>query len=60
MIRWEYKRATFEIAMIAKGDFDEKLNALGSEGWELTTTTERERHGHTHEVHFVFRRPIEG
>lgn len=58
MTRWDYKRETFDIATIHESSFETKLAMLGNDGWELTTTIEHERHGHTREVYFVFRRPI--
>ena len=57
MIRWHYKRETFDIKDVAAPEFEDRLNALGREGWELATVLQQERHGYSHEVYCVFRRP---
>lgn len=58
-MRWEYRRLTVDITEIAKETFDDKLAALGKDGWELTVSVQHEVHGHSHAVHLLFRRPLE-
>lgn len=54
---WEYKRLNLEISDVPLPQFEERLNALGAEGWELVVALHHERHGHSKEVHLVFKRP---
>lgn len=56
MTRWEYRRLDLDIADVPKPAFEEALNALGREGWELVASLQHERHGYSHEVHLVFKR----
>lgn len=55
-MRWEYRRVDLDIAQVAKAGFEQTLNALGAEGWELVSAIQHERHGYSHEVHLVFKR----
>ena len=54
---WEYKRLGLKVADVEAESFEDCLNALGTEGWELTATVVHEHHGYSTEVHFVFKRP---
>ncbi|MDB4994478.1 MAG: hypothetical protein JWM74_1910 [Myxococcaceae bacterium] len=54
---WEYKTVGVKVTDVAAESFDERLNALGNEGWELAATVVHEHHGYSTEVHFVFKRP---
>lgn len=58
MDRYEYRVLQADIGQLKHEDFEEKLNAMGREGWNLITSVAHERHGYSHEVHFVFSRPI--
>jgi hypothetical protein len=57
-MRWEYRRLNFDIREVSELGFEDQLNALGEEGWELVATLEHARHGYSHEVHLVFKRPM--
>jgi hypothetical protein len=57
---WEYKRLDLDIADVAGGAFEDRLQALGAARWELVTAIQHERHGYSHEVHLVFKRPRNG
>ena len=57
-MRWEYKRMDLDISDLGGAGFEEQLNRLGSDGWELSFAVQRERHGYSHEVHMVFKRPL--
>lgn len=57
---WEYRRVTLSAHQIATPELEEHLNALGRQGWELVATLAQERHGYTHEAHFIFRKSIQG
>lgn len=57
-MRWEYKRVDVEIGDVSEGAFEDRLNALGEDGWELTSTIDHQRHGFSQHVHLVFKRPI--
>lgn len=59
-MRWEYKRVNLEIGEVPHRPFEDELNALGAEGWELVGTLQHERHGYSHEVHLVFKRARQG
>jgi hypothetical protein len=53
---WDYKRVTLKVTDVQAEGFEARLNALGSEGWELAATVVHEHHGYSSEVHFVFKR----
>lgn len=57
MVKWAYKRITFDIFEITESDFERKLDEAGSEGWELVTSFDRERGGNSKECFFIFKRP---
>lgn len=57
-MRWEYKRVDVEIGQVSEDAFEDRLNALGDEGWELTSAIDHQRHGFSQHVHLVFKRPI--
>ena len=57
-MRWEYQRLTIDITEIPGPTFDAKLAALGQEGWELTAAVHHEVHGHSHDVHLLFKRRV--
>jgi hypothetical protein len=56
MNRWEYKCLKIGARELAEGT-EEKLDALGAEGWEVVTAVSGERHGYAHDVMFVMKRP---
>jgi hypothetical protein len=56
MTRWEYKCLRLTHPELAEG-LEDKLNALGAEGWELVSLALGERHGYTHDATFLFKRP---
>jgi hypothetical protein len=55
--RYEYRVVQTDIAKVNDRDFEVELNGLGGEGWKLEATVQRERHGYSHELTFVFSRP---
>ena len=56
--RYEYRIVQTDIAKVTDPDLERKLNGLGGEGWKLEATVQRERHGYSHELTFVFSRPL--
>jgi hypothetical protein len=57
MNRWEYKCLRF--TMLEFSDVGEaRLNASGDEGWEVVAVVGSERHGYSHDVTFVLKRPL--
>jgi len=58
-MRWQYKRVNLAIGDVPQSAFQDQLDALGAEGWELVATLQHERHGYSHEVHLVFKRPVD-
>ena len=56
-MRWLYKRVDLDIGDVAQASFEERLARLGLEGWELVTTIQHARHGYSHEVHLLSKRP---
>jgi hypothetical protein len=56
MDRYDYRTVMMNIADLAEASFASRLDGLGAEGWELKATISHERHGYSHEVHFVFMR----
>ena len=58
MDRYEYRVLETDIAKIAGNDFVAQLNGMGRDGWKLEATVQHERHGYSHELVFVFSRPI--
>lgn len=57
-MRWEYKRVPCEPNELQEGEIDVRLAELGNEGWELVTSVQKERHGHTSQLHLFFKRPL--
>lgn len=55
-MRWQYKRVDLDIADVAGPSFEQRLDRLGAEGWELVTAVQHARHGYSHEVHLLFKR----
>ena len=60
MVRWEFTSVQTEDRVLWSGEIDARLNQLGEQGWELVGLAQRERHGYSHELYFVFSRPLEG
>ena len=58
MDRYEYRTMKTAIETLGDQDVLARLNAMGSEGWNLVATVARERHGHSHEVHLLFSRRV--
>ncbi len=67
-MKWEYQTVKLNVAgawNMSGIDFDvdivqEFANRLGSEGWELNSAfTINAGHGHSKEVVFIFKRPID-
>jgi hypothetical protein len=58
VMRWEYKRINLQIGDVPQVEFEDDLNALGAQGWELVATLQHARHGYSHEVHLVFKRLV--
>lgn len=58
MTKWAYKRVTFDILEITESDFEQKLNDVGTDGWELVASFDRERGGNSKECFFIFKRPL--
>ena len=62
MARWEYQTLKFDVAGFFGPDvrpetLDEALNALGAQGWELSSAFDVNRgHGRTSEIVAVFKR----
>ncbi|RPI82100.1 MAG: hypothetical protein EHM34_07450 [Nitrosopumilales archaeon] len=56
-INWEYE--TSELEPRKFGDFSEMANALGSEGWELVSTSTYIFHSNTLQEFFYFKRSEE-
>jgi hypothetical protein len=60
MERYEHRILQADIAELGDA-LEARLNTLGAEGWRVTGTVSRERHGYSHEVHvFLSRRVDEG
>ncbi|MCA9584488.1 MAG: hypothetical protein KC657_03935 [Myxococcales bacterium] len=55
MARYEYRILQADVAELGEV-LEARLNALGAEGWRLTGTVARERHGYSHEVHLFLSR----
>lgn len=55
-MRWRYKRVDIDITDVGGVRFEERLDGLGADGWELVTALQHERHGYSHEVHLLFKR----
>jgi len=51
---YAYKRLTIDILDIEKPDFESKLDAFGSQGWQLVSSFDREKGGNSKEVYFIF------
>lgn len=49
MNRYEYRILQTDIGQLGQKDFEVRLNAMGSEGWNLVATIPHERHGYSHE-----------
>lgn len=64
MEKWEYKSVKFETKGFMGGileinDFDNKLNELGQQGWELVSSfTTNQGQGFTRDVIGTFKRKI--
>jgi hypothetical protein len=58
MVKWSYKRVTYDVLEVLDEGFEAKLNAIGSDGWELVSTFDRERGGNSKECFFIFRRQV--
>ena len=58
MERYEYRVMHTDIAKIAENDFESQLNVMGRDGWKIEATVQRERHGYSHELTFVFSRRL--
>ena len=64
MDRWEYKSIKvntkgFFGGILEQQDFDNEINIMGSQGWELVSCFDtNETHGATKEVVAVFKRKI--
>ena len=56
-MRWQYKRVDLDILDLGGRSLEERLDRLGAEGWELVTAVQHARHGYSHEVHLLFKRP---
>ncbi|MBX3204796.1 MAG: DUF4177 domain-containing protein [Labilithrix sp.] len=56
-MRWHYKRVDVDIGGVAEASFEQRLDRLGVEGWELVTAIQHARHGYSQEVHLLFKRP---
>lgn len=56
--RYEYRIVQTDIAKVTDPDLELQLNGLGGEGWKLEATVQRERHGYSHELTFVFSRQL--
>ncbi|HEU4536066.1 MAG TPA: DUF4177 domain-containing protein [Polyangiaceae bacterium] len=59
MTRWEYKCLKITMPELVEG-YEDKLNALGAEGWEVVAVVAGERHGYSHDATFVLKRPQQG
>lgn len=57
-MRWEYKRVNVEIGEVTSDDFEERLNDLGAEGWEVAFAIDQQRHGFSKHVYVVLKRPV--
>ncbi len=64
MEKWEFKSVKFETKGFLGGklelnDFDNRLNELGQQGWELVSTfTTNQGQGYTRDVIGTFKRKI--
>jgi hypothetical protein len=59
MVKWAYRRVTIDILDVLGNGFEDTLNALGRDGWELVSTFDRERGGNSKECFFLFKRQVE-
>ena len=59
MIKWAYKRMTFDVFEITENTFEGKLNEAGKEGWELVASFDRETGGNSKECFFIFKRALD-
>lgn len=57
MRRWQYTRTVVEGAALIRGEADVEMQRLGRDGWELVVAVPREKHGYSHEVCLVWKRP---
>ncbi len=57
-MRWQYKRVNVTHSDVTSDTFEEQLNLLGGEHWELVATVPHEQHGYSHDVDLVFKRPV--
>ena len=65
-MKWEYRTVMFEASgwflggKLDGGQFNERLNQLGEEGWELVTAFDtNSAQGATRDVVAVLKRPLE-
>jgi len=56
MNRYEYRTLQAPVERLGDASFVHDLNELGADGWGLVAAIPRERHGYSHEVHFLFSR----
>jgi Domain of unknown function (DUF4177) len=55
--QWEYQRIELTLFDVAKPAFEERLNALGGEGWELTMGLQHLHHGSPKHLYLILKRP---
>jgi len=58
MERYEYRIVQTDILKVTEKPFEVQLNDMGRDGWKLESTVQHERHGYSHEVAFLFSRPL--
>lgn len=56
MERYEYRILQADITDLGKKELEDRLNGLGSEGWNLVSTLSHERHGFSREIHMILSR----
>jgi hypothetical protein len=54
---WEYRSIDIPVFDVGKPVFEQRLNALGAEGWELTMGLQHLHHGTPTHVYIVLKRP---
>ncbi len=59
-VKWEYKALTLKDANVgsAHDEWEEKLNSVGQEGWELVSTIPFLHNGNTAGLRVLLKRPL--
>jgi len=57
-MRWEYKCARFGAHEMRDAGFEQRLDVLGNEGWELLTLLDHDHADDLREAYLLFRRAV--